>query len=263
MSRCLFLVRAAIALAAAFAVFGLANEARPASAAVTIALSASTSGVVCGNVVSITAEVRNDGVLVTDGTSVLFQATSNASVLTTTVGGRATVTFVAPTGFVGNFVATVSSLGSAASISVPVTCITQGPPASITTLVTPTTINCGNTATVLATVRDQFGSPVANGTLVRFTVDGLGTITPTAPTIGSGGVADAVFTAFPATAGGTVRVTISAGTAPVVTTTTTINVICAAAATATRPATAIPPAVVPTAVPSTIRPPSTGEAGLK
>jgi hypothetical protein len=90
---------------------------------------------------------------------------------------------------------------------------------------------------------------VADGTSVSISTN-LGTISPTTATTTGGGVL-AVYNA-PASSGGTATITAISGGR---TSTTSISVTCAAAATATT----APAAPAPT---TSVRPPSTGDAGI-
>lgn len=224
-----------------------------------IFMSASTPNLNCGASVTVTAGVFSSGAPVADGTPVSFNTNAgHATVLTTTSGGVATATFVAPIGLSGGLVVTARSGPFAASITIIVSCDVAGPPASISLIVTPLSITCGSTASILATVRDRFGNIVASGTRVNYSTD-RGSINPTAPTIL--GLATGVLTSFPNNPG-LATITVTSGDARA---TGTVNVTCAAAATATQPppATQIPPAVPATAPVTGILPPSTGDGGLR
>jgi len=223
-----------------------------------IFMSASTPNLNCGASVTVTASVFSSGAPVADGTPVRFNTNAgHATVLTTTSGGVATAIFVAPIGLSGGLVVTATSGPFTASITIIVSCDVAGPPASIALIITPSSITCGSTASILATVRDRFGSIVASGTRVNYSTD-RGSINPTAPTIL--GQATGVLTSFPNNPG-LANITVTSGDARA---TGTVNVTCAAAATQPPPATQIPPAVPTAAVPATgILPPNTGDGGLR
>jgi hypothetical protein len=229
-----------------------------ASSATSVVLSASSTSITCGSSVTVTASVTSNGVAVPDGTVVVFSANNGAAAVTAlTSGGTASVLVPTPVGFLGTLIVTASSGGASDTVFISVNCAVAGPPAKIFLTITPQTISCGSTASVIARVTDIFGNLVANNTIVSFS-SSLGSITPTAPTIG--GNADAVLTSFPAQPG-TATINVKAGDA---TAQGSVTVTCAAAPQpAAPPPTAVPPAV-PTAAPSTaVRPPSTGDAGLK
>lgn len=225
-----------------------------------IFMSASTPSLNCGASVTVTASVFSSGAPVGNGTPVSFNTNAgHATILTTTSGGVATAIFVAPIGLSGGLLVTATSGPFAASITIIVSCDVAGPPASIALIITPSSITCGSTASILATVRDRFGSIVASGTRVNYSTD-RGSINPTAPTIL--GHATGVLTSFPNNPG-LATITVTSGDARA---TGTVNVTCAAAATATQPppATQIPPVVATATAPVTgILPPSTGDGGLR
>jgi hypothetical protein len=247
-------------LAAFFALlaFSAGGAISPVSAAIEVELSLSDDDLVCGQEITITAEVTDNGSDVPDGTDVTFTVGGQVVAVVNTEDGEASITLDAPIGFVGPL-AVSASVGSASdSTLVSVVCIESGPPATIQLTVTPVTLICGNQASVLATVRDAQGRPVANGTMVDFTATSGGSIVPAAPTIS--GLATSVFTLFTGTSGGTVQVTARvSGTnivAPAV-----IQALCPTAPAPTAaPAPTSPPPVIPP--PTGIRPPSTGDAGL-
>jgi hypothetical protein len=128
----------------------------------------------------------------------------------------------------------------------------------------PASANCNQTFLVSATLRDPNGLPVPNGTIASFT-SSLGTIQATNQT--SGGLASATLM-VPDRVSGTAQVTVSSGST---TGTASVPISCAAAPAAAAAAPA--PAAVAPAAPiiaqplpasiSPVRPPSTGDAGLK
>lgn len=255
MARCWTYFRVLAAAMVGLLAFGMV--APSAGAAVEIGLSVSATSITCGGQVTVTANVEDSGVDVPDGTLVVFSVNGIPTASTTTVSGLATVIIGTPVGLTGPMYIRASVGSLSQQIVVEVQCPVAGPPAFITLLITPTTVICGNQASVFATVRDQFGRFVANGTIVKFTTaSSLGTITPAAPVIGSGGVATAVFTAFPKSSG-QVQILAESGAASA---SAVIPIVCTTPATATQaPAPTQPPAA-PAPV---IRPPSTGDAGLR
>jgi hypothetical protein len=54
---------------------------------------------------------------------------------------------------------------------------TPGPPANLSLIAAPSTLPVGNLSALTATVTDQFGNPVVNGTAVSFTTN-LGSASP-------------------------------------------------------------------------------------
>jgi hypothetical protein len=124
---------------------------------------------------------------------------------------------------------------------------TTGSATGLSLVATPNNVSCSNLSIVAAKLTGQGGSPVS-GVLITFSAS-RGTIT-SSTTTDSNGNATASFVA-PSTSGAA-TITASGGSQ---TQTTTINVNCTAAPAAT---TAAPPP----AATSTIRAPSTGDAGL-
>jgi hypothetical protein len=223
--------------------------------ATNISINVPVGTAVCGNSVVVEAFVTSNGVAVPDGTVVVFSANNGlASVATVTTDGAATATIFVPLG-VNSLVISATAGGATFSTVVAVSCSIAGPPANIALTITPQTISCGSTASVLARVTDQFGNLVGNDVIVEFGST-LGSITPTAPTIG--GLATAVLTSFPQQPG-TATITARAGSAVG---TGTVSIVCQPQPVAP---TAVPPAPAPTAVPSTpgVLPPNTGDGGLK
>ncbi|MFQ6058946.1 MAG: invasin domain 3-containing protein, partial [Anaerolineae bacterium] len=127
----------------------------------------------------ITATVRDEwGNLVADGTSVAFTTTLGTitPTLGTTSQGVATTTLTAGT------VAGTALVTATADSRLGFTQVTllPGPPSILTLAAYPTSLLADglSTATITATVRDEWGNLVADGTSVAFTTT-LGTITPT------------------------------------------------------------------------------------
>jgi len=112
-------------------------------------------------------------------------------------------------------------------------------------------LSCTGTSTVTATVRDQFGNAVPNGTLVSFSGSGIGASSGST----TGGVATTTVTATATTSQSTIVTATSGG----VSGNTTVQISCAP----TPPPAPVAPisiAQIPTA--GLVRPPSTGDAGL-
>jgi len=251
-----------------------------------IAVSSSTKQTVCGQSVTISAGVAAGGSPVVDGTTVLFNAGFAGGVFqTTTTSGQTSTSFVIPVGFMGKLVVGVSAGSAAAQVEIDVVCFSAGPPAQVSISVTPDSITCANTATVLAKVTDQFAHAVTDGTAVTFSTT-VGSIVPSAPT--SGGLAQSVLTSSPGrpgiatiavragSAAGQVTLAINCATptatAPAASPTTTLSDAVATAIAAT----VVPPTFAPiatvapaaTSVPAAsggavvISPPNTGDGGL-
>ncbi len=208
----------------------------------------------CGTVFRVTAEVTADGAHVADGTDVTFTTSTGQQAVVETSGGFASVDFAVPQTFSGPITVVVESGVASAQVTVSVQCA-AGPPAQIALTVTPTSTNCGAQVSVLARVLDAGGRLVSDNVVVSFTTT-FGTIVPTAPTIA--GVATSVLTSIPGTPG-TAQVT--AGVGGVSAGPVTVVFSCVVAPAPTPPPAAPPPAPAPT-TPS-IRPPSTGDAGLR
>jgi hypothetical protein len=62
--------------------------------------------------------------------------------------------------------ATVGSLSATAQVT-----FTPGPPANLALVAAPSTLQVGNLSALTATVTDQFGNLVADGTLVSFSTN--------------------------------------------------------------------------------------------
>jgi hypothetical protein len=231
----------------------------PAAAAVEVEISLSDDELECGDDITITAEVSDNGSDVPDGTAVTFTIGGQIVAVVETEDGEASIKFEAPIGFVGPLNVSASVGAASDSVLLSVVCVESGPPATLQLAVTPATLICGNQASVLATVRDAQGRPVANGTMVDFTATSGGSIVPSAPTIS--GLATSVFTLFTGTSGGTVQITARVrGTN--ISSTAVIQALCPGAPSPTvQPAPTLPPPVV-VPPPTGITPPSTGDAGL-
>jgi len=254
----ILLLRASIVIVGALLAFSLRGVS-PVAAAIDVDLFVSDDDdLECGGRVELTAVVTDNADEVADGTDVIFTIGSSTVATVETEDGEASIRINILEGFVGLLTVVATVDGESDAITISVQCPTAGPPASISLLITPATLQCGNQASILATVRDQFGNFVANGFVVTFisSNSAVGSIIPSAPTIS--GVATSVFTAFPRQSG-LIQITAATGTS--VTATGVIQITCPAAPAApTQPA---PAAAPPTVTPSVgIRPPSTGDAGL-
>jgi hypothetical protein len=135
----------------------------------TITLSADPSSAVVNSSVLLTATVSDQfGNPVTDGTVVSFTSSlgSVSPFSATTVNGVATATLSATVAGM----ATVNSLSATAQVT-----FTPGAPFTLTLTAVPSTLLVGNLSTLTATVTDQYGNAVANGTTITFTTS-LGTL---------------------------------------------------------------------------------------
>jgi len=220
-----------------------------------IVLSVPGGVVTCGTFFSVSATVSISGFAVADGTIVVFATNASAATfVTTTFGGVAVATINVPLGFGGTLVITASSGGLFGQAAVQTSCGLAGPPATLVITLTPTSILCGNTASLNVKVFDSFGRTVTDGTLVSFTST-IGTIAATAPTVG--GLANAVLTSSTVSSG-TAQIVARAGVAS---TQASLPIICVAAA-APPPPPEPPPPPAPTVPAAAIRPPNTGDGGL-
>jgi parallel beta-helix repeat protein len=148
----------------------------------TVTLAASPTTTVVGNNVLLTATVTiANGDPAADGTVVSFTSSlGNVSPVTaTTVGGVVTATLNSTVASVAAVTATVNSLSATALVT-----FTPGAPFTLTLTAVPATLPVGNSSTLTATVTDQYGNAVANGTTITFTTS-LGMLSSsTASTIG-------------------------------------------------------------------------------
>ncbi len=218
----------------------------------------------CGDSITVTAKLSTSEGAVPDGTFVVFGSSlGNSATLATTSFGSASMTMVVPLGFQGTLFVTAASGNIFGQAMLEVTCSQAGPAAQLAITVTPASITCGSTSSILVSVRDQFGRPAGDGTNVTLTVDS-GSIVPVTPIFG--GLATAVYTSTP-NRPGVATITAKAGVA---TGQALVTVNCAgpspSPAPTTVPATVVPspiasPTTVPTPAPA-ITPPSTGDGGL-
>jgi parallel beta-helix repeat protein len=170
----------------------------------TLTLTATPATLPVGNSSALTATATDQyGNAVADGTVVSFTTDlgSVSPVTATTVGGVATATLSSTISGVATVTATVGSLSATALVT-----FTPGAPFTLTLTATPATLPVGNSSTLTATATDQYGNPVADGTVVSFTTD-LGNVSPvTATTVG--GVATATLSS---TISGVATVTATVG----------------------------------------------------
>lgn len=169
-------------------------ESSPVTATVTDAWN---NPVAPGTVVSFTASI-----------GLSFAESGGQIAYASTVGGAARVTLVA--GTLMGLASTEARSGSASS-GVKWVNVTRGLPATVAVAAVPGTVPVGgSTGTLTVTVHDCGGNPVADGTVVDFTlIPALAAIAPD-PTATTGGVATAVFTSG-VTAGGAVVTAVAGG----------------------------------------------------
>ncbi|GIV84906.1 MAG: hypothetical protein KatS3mg052_1913 [Candidatus Roseilinea sp.] len=139
----------------------------------TVTLSADPTSLPVGNSATLTATVQiANGDPASDGTVVTFTTSlgSVSPVTATTLGGVATATVSSNIAGVATVTATVDSLNATALVT-----FTPGAPYTVTLVAAPTTLVVGNSSTLTATVTDQYGNAVADGTAVSFATT-LGTL---------------------------------------------------------------------------------------
>ena len=157
---------------------------------------------VCGAEAVITATIKDQfGHLVPDGTSVSFNVVNGAQGemyprLTTTVNGVATSTVRSKDYHFGDRFLEVYVLAQRLLVQTDRyqrVDLIEGPPAQVDFTLDPPTIETdGDKSEIDALVMDCGGNPVVDGTVVNFTVDSLGTISPTTTTT-TDGVAETDF----------------------------------------------------------------------
>jgi adhesin/invasin len=166
-------------LATVTATVGSLNATRPVTFTpgppANLALVAAPSTLPVGNLSALTATVTDQfgnpvagSVVVSFTTS--FGALSNSSA--TTTNGVATATLSSTVAGLATVTATVGSLNATAPVT-----FTPGPPANLSLVAAPSTLQVGHLSALTATVTDQFGNLVADGTLVSFTTN-LGSASP-------------------------------------------------------------------------------------
>jgi hypothetical protein len=177
-----------------------------------LALVAAPSTLQVGHLSALTATVTDQfGNLVADGTLVSFSTNLGGAVPTAaaTTNGVATATLSSTVAGLATVTATVGSLNATAPVT-----FTPGPPANLALVAAPSTLQVGHLSALTATVTDQFGNLVADGTLVSFSTN-LGGAVPTAAAT-TNGVATATLSS---TVAGLATVTATVGslsaTAPV------------------------------------------------
>jgi predicted extracellular nuclease len=194
-----------------------------------VTLVAAPSTLPVGSLSTLTATVFDqfnnpiaDGVVVSFTTD--FGALSSSSA--TTVNGAATVTLSSTLPGVATVTATVGSLNATAQVT-----FTPDVPANVALVAVPSTLLVGNSSTLTATVTDQYGNVVADGTLVSFTTS-LGNVSPASAT----------------TVNGVATATLSSTVAGVATVTATVNGLSATA----QVTFVVPTSVTLVAAPSTL-----------
>jgi uncharacterized repeat protein (TIGR01451 family) len=137
------------------------------NATANITLTAAPTVLPVGDLSTITATVTdNANNPVPDGTAVSFTTSMGdvAPASATTVNGVATATLSSTIAGVAVVTATVGSVSTTVEVT-----FTAGAPANVTLVAVPSTLPVGNLSTLTATVTDQFGNLVADGTVVSFT----------------------------------------------------------------------------------------------
>jgi len=133
------------------------------------------------------------GAPVADGTTVTFSTSlGHISPFTaTTVSGVATATLSSTVAGVAAVTATVGSLSATALVT-----FTPGAPFTLTLTAIPATLLVGNSSALTATVTDQFGNPVADGTTISFAAS-LGTLSSSTANTSAGGAVVALASLAP------------------------------------------------------------------
>jgi subtilisin family serine protease/protocatechuate 3,4-dioxygenase beta subunit len=140
-----------------------------------LSLIAAPSTLPVGNLSALTATVTDQfGNPVVNGTAVSFTTNlgSASPVTRVTTNGVATATLSSTLPGTAVVTATVGSLNATRLVT-----FTPGPPTNLSLAAAPSTLQVGNLSALTATVADQFGNPVANGTVVSFTTN-LGSVSP-------------------------------------------------------------------------------------
>jgi adhesin/invasin len=128
-----------------------------------------------GSLSTLTITVTDQlGYPVVNGTVVSFTTNlgSVSPVTRVTTNGVATATLSSTVAGLAKVTATVGLSSTTAQVT-----FTPGPPANLSLIAAPSTLQVGNLSTLTVTVTDQFGNPVADGTLVSFSTN-LGVATP-------------------------------------------------------------------------------------
>jgi adhesin/invasin len=169
-----------------------------------LALVAAPSTLQVGNLSTLTAAATDQfGNQVADGIVVSFTTSFGtlSSNSATTVNGAATATLSSTLPGTAVVTATVGGLSATALVT-----FTPGAPANLALVAAPSTLQVGHLSALTATVTDQFGNPVADGTPVSFSTN-LGVATP-AVAVTVNGVATAVLSS---TVAGLATVTATVG----------------------------------------------------
>jgi adhesin/invasin len=162
-----------------------------------LSLAAAPSTLQVGNLSALTATVTDQfGNPVVDGTVVSFTTKlgSASPVTRVTTNGVATATLSSTVAGLATVTATVGSINVAKQVT-----FTAGPPANVALAAAPSTLPVGSLSVLTATATDQFGNPVADGTLVSFSTN-LGGTTPTAAATVNGVATATLSSTLPGTA---------------------------------------------------------------
>jgi uncharacterized membrane protein len=112
------------------------------------------------------------------GSGIVVSFTTNLGsvlpVTRVTTNGVATATLSSTIAGLATVTATVGGLSATAQVT-----FTPGPPANLALVAMPSTLPVGDPSTLTATVTDQFGNPVADGTLVSFSTSSARSATAT------------------------------------------------------------------------------------
>jgi len=199
------------------------------NASANLTLTAAPDTLPVGSLSTITATVTDgSNNPVPNGTVVSFVTSlgSLSPASATTVNGVATATLSSTVAGVATVTATVGSLSATAQVT-----FTAGAPANVALAANPSTLPVGNSSALTATVTDQFGNAVADGTVVSFTTS-LGSVSPVSAT----------------TVNGVATATLSSTVAGVATVTATVGSLSATA----QVTFVVPTSVTLVAVPSTL-----------
>jgi adhesin/invasin len=139
------------------------------SAPANLSLIAAPSALQVGNLSALTVTVTDQfGNPVVDGMVVSFTTNlgSASPVTRVTTNGVATATLSSTVAGLATVTATVGSLNATALVT-----FTPGAPANLALVAAPSALQVGNLSALTATATDQFGNPVADGTLVSFSTN--------------------------------------------------------------------------------------------
>lgn len=181
-----------------------------------IELTVASSTIATGGATGVTVRLYTaSGQLVTDSKTVTFTLSpptlATITPFATTSSGVLTQTLTAKT-VQGSVTLTASVDGLSAEQTVQISNLISA--ATITATANPAAITVGGTSVISATVLDNTGTALPDGTTVNFSVNNtsLGTIVPLASVSGGAGVAQATFSAGTTTAG-TATITATSGSA--------------------------------------------------